>query len=137
MEATQRSDGDTTVRRGLVEHHLAHSDEVLDGGRLVLSIAGLELGIFRVQGSIKVYENRCLHQGGPVCQGKIVPRVEEVIDRRQKSRGYRFSETKTHIVCPWHGFEYDLQTGEHPGKAAIRLRGFKAFERDGEIYAYL
>ena len=36
-----------------------------------------------------------------------------------------------HIVCPWHGYEFDVRTGEHPGDATMRLR--KAYVRtEGE-----
>ena len=118
-------------------YRLARSTEVPDGGRLVLDVSGTELGVFRVHGVIKVYENRCAHQGGPVCQGKILPRVEEVLDETRASHGYRFAASTKHLVCPWHGFEYDLDTGEHPGHAGVRLRGFDAFERDGDIYVLL
>ena len=31
------------------------------------------------------------------------------------SRGMYFSDTETHFVCPWHGYEYDLRTGEFVG----------------------
>ena len=26
--------------------------------------------------------------------------------------GLFFSETEMHFVCPWHGMEYDMKTGE-------------------------
>jgi nitrite reductase (NADH) small subunit len=48
-----------------------------------------------------------------------------------------FSETQTHIVCPWHGYEFDLKTGEHPGSAKHRLRKANLKIQDGEIYVVL
>jgi nitrite reductase/ring-hydroxylating ferredoxin subunit len=27
-----------------------------------------------------------------------------------------------HVVCPWHGYEFDVRTGVHPGNPRARLR---------------
>jgi len=40
-------------------------------------------------------------------------------------------------VCPWHGYEYDIRTGEHPADARLRLRGIDVEERGGEILVRL
>jgi hypothetical protein len=39
--------------------------------------------------------------GGPVCQGKVIPRVEEELARSNR-RSLRFIKSNN-IVCPWHG----------------------------------
>lgn len=115
------------------------SSEVPEGGRLIIDLAGLDgagltIGIFRFQGKLYAYENRCAHEGGPVCQGKIVPRVTEIIDEGGASRGFAFDEERLHIVCPWHGYEYDIQTGAHPGKASAKLRRVTVEENPSGIY---
>jgi nitrite reductase/ring-hydroxylating ferredoxin subunit len=94
---------------------------VPEGGRLVVDVGEKTIGIFRVDGNLYAWENVCAHQGGPVCQGKMIPRVTEVIDKGGESRGLAFDESHPHIVCPWHGFEYDIKTGVHPGRPAARL----------------
>jgi nitrite reductase/ring-hydroxylating ferredoxin subunit len=48
-----------------------------------------------------------------------------------------FSENHTHVVCPWHGFEFDLRTGEHPGSARHRLRKAGLKIDSGEIYVVI
>ena len=45
-----------------------------------------------------------------------------------------FDEDDMHIVCPWHGYEYHLETGEHVCNAALRLKKFKVTARDGGLY---
>lgn len=110
------------------------SSEVTEGGRLVVDVAGLTVGIFRFQRKLYAYQNRCAHMGGPVCQGKIVPRVTEVIDENSASRGFAFDETHLHIVCPWHGYEYDIVTGEHPGRPSARLLRVAVEENPSGIY---
>ena len=108
-------------------------EKVPEGGRLVVDVGETTIGIFRVDGKLYAYLNRCAHQGGPVCQGKIIPRVTEVIDGGGESHGFAFDESSPHIVCPWHGFEYDIKTGVHPGRPAarlIRVRGGRSGRRD-------
>ena len=48
-----------------------------------------------------------------------------------------FSQEHTHIVCPWHGYEFDLKTGRHPGSARHRLRKANLEITDGEVYVVL
>lgn len=110
------------------------SNEVPEGGRLIVDVAGMTIGIFRFQGKLYAYQNRCPHQGGPVCQGKIVPRVTEVIDEQGASRGFAFDESRLHIVCPWHGYEYDIQTGTHPGKSSAKLLRVTVEENSSGMY---
>ena len=88
-----------------------------EGGYRVLRVDDFEFGIFRQGERLVAYENYCPHDGGPVCQGKVIPRVEEELGPDQTSRGLRFSSEKRNIVCPWHGWEFDVSTGRHCGCA--------------------
>lgn len=110
------------------------SDRVLEGGRLVVDVGDKTIGVFRVGGELHAWENKCSHQGGPVCQGKIIPRVTEVIEPGGESHGFAFDESKLHIVCPWHGFEYDIRTGIHPGRPSARLIRVAVEEGTDGIY---
>jgi nitrite reductase/ring-hydroxylating ferredoxin subunit len=110
------------------------SERVPEGGRLVIDIGDKTIGVFRVDGKLYAWENRCPHQGGPVCQGKIVPRVTEIIEAGGESRGFAFDESSLHIVCPWHGFEYDIKTGVHPGRPAAKLIRVAVEEAADGIY---
>lgn len=110
------------------------SDRVPEGGRLVVDVGDKTIGIFRVGGKLYAWNNKCAHQGGPVCQGKIIPRVTEVIEPGGESRGFTFDESKLHIVCPWHGFEYDIRTGIHPGRPSARLIRVAVEEGTDGIY---
>lgn len=95
--------------------------ELADGDYRIIAIGELEVGIFRLGERLVAYENRCPHHGGPVCQGKLFNGVEEIIMPDQTSRGLRFSKDR-HVVCPWHGYEFNLDTGRHPGDPRVRLR---------------
>ncbi len=109
-------------------------ERVPEGGRLVVDVGETTIGIFRVGGNLYAYLNKCAHQGGPVCQGKIIPRVNEVIDAGGESHGFAFDEAHLHIVCPWHGFEYDIKTGVHPGRRSARLISVPVEETADGIY---
>jgi len=109
-------------------------EKVPEGGRLVVDVGETTIGIFRADGRLYAYLNRCVHQGGPVCQGKIIPRVDEVIDERGESHGFKFDEEDLHIVCPWHGFEYSIKTGVHPGRPSARLNSVPVEEGSDGIY---
>jgi nitrite reductase/ring-hydroxylating ferredoxin subunit len=111
----------------------ALSEDVLEGGRVVVAVDGIEVGIFRVDGELYAWENRCMHAGGPVCQGKLINRVVERLDDQQRSLGDHFAD-ELHIVCPWHGYEYDVRTGQHPADPGVRLRSIEVSEHEGEIH---
>ena len=51
--------------------------EFAEGGYRVLRVDSFEFGIFREGDRLVAYENHCPHDGGPACQGKVIPRVEE------------------------------------------------------------
>ena len=110
--------------------------DIADGDYRIFAVEELEVGIFRTGSKVLAYENVCPHAGGPVCQGKIFHQVEEIITPDKKSAGLRFGRER-HIVCPWHGYEFDLATGCHPGDASVRLTPVKVAVRDGQIYLSL
>ncbi|RZT85346.1 nitrite reductase/ring-hydroxylating ferredoxin subunit [Pseudonocardia sediminis] len=112
---------------------VAGSDEIPERGRLVVEIGNTTLGIFRFRGELRAYENVCAHQGGPACQGRIVQRVREKLDASRRSQGLVFDEDSMHVVCPWHGFEYEVATGRHPGRPDYALRSFPVEESGGRI----
>ena len=49
------------------------------------------------------------------------------------SRGLRFSK-KRNIVCPWHGWEFDIESGRHCGDPKYRLRPVDVKVRDNRVY---
>jgi nitrite reductase/ring-hydroxylating ferredoxin subunit len=102
----------------------------------VVAVDGLEIGIFRLGKKVVAYKNECPHYGGPVCQGRIFNQTEELIGTDGTSQGLRFSDTRN-IVCPWHGYEFNLETGCHPGDSSVRLQPIEVTVRDSRIYLQL
>ena len=122
---------------GVPELYVGNEAEFDEGGRKVIDHDGLEIGVFRIKGRFFAYENHCAHQGGPVCQGRIFKRVEEDLAPDGTSAGFKYSADRVHIVCPWHGYEYDLETGALPTNGKVRLRTFEVTIRDGDVYVAL
>lgn len=110
------------------------SSDLSERGRLVVDAGETSIGIFRVDGELHAFENRCPHVGGPVCQGLMVPRVVELLDEKRAIAGSVFDETDMHIACPWHGSEFSIRTGVHAGFADIKLRRVPVEEVGGRIY---
>lgn len=74
----------------------------------ILDIEGREIGITQLKnGEFRAVRNVCPHKGAPVCKGTICgtslpSAVGELIYGREGEI----------LACPWHGYEFDLITGE-------------------------
>ncbi len=98
-------------------HPVAKEGEIPPGGRKIVAVGPLQIGLFNVGGEIVAYRNACPHAGAPVCSGRIsgtsLPsRVYE----------YLYGREGTILRCPWHGWEFDLRTGEHIVDPKNRLK---------------
>lgn len=108
--------------------------EIKDGERRIVMAGATEVGVFRHEGRFYAYSNYCVHQGGPACEGLVIAKVEERILPDKTSRGLYFSDTDMHFVCPWHGYEYDLKTGECVADRRLKLRTYELVEKGDELY---
>jgi nitrite reductase (NADH) small subunit len=118
----------------MAEYHAGRLDELKERGRLLVKCGDAEIGIFLVDSELHAWHNECAHRGGPVCQGRVLKRVVEPVASDGTVRTSQYHAEDTHIVCPWHGYEYNIRTGEHPGHAALKLRKADVSVRDGEVY---
>ncbi len=116
------------------EIFVAREDEIAEGGRKVIDAGGIEIGVFRFEGHFHAWRNECPHQGGPVCQGPLFKASEGRLDEEKRSLGVHFKPGTLNIVCPWHGFEFDVRTGRHAGIGTIRLARHEVTLREGDVY---
>ncbi len=105
-----------------------------DNDRVIVRDGALEIGVFHRNGEYYAYRNECLHQGGPACEGLVMGKVEEIIAPDRTCIGERFSEDEMHFVCPWHGYEYDLRTGEFVVDRARALQKFDVVRKGEGVY---
>jgi len=116
------------------EYQVGRIADFAERSGVLVRAGGIEVGVFLVKGRLHAYENRCRHQGGPVCTGEIVGRYEQVVLPDGTVGGERFADDEVRIACPWHGWEYDLETGECTADRRFRLRRIEVRQRDGEAY---
>lgn len=76
--------------------------------------------------------NRCPHQAGPLCHGKLWSALEASVPGEYKTS--RDGET---LTCRWHGWEFDIRTGQSwcdPERLRVRAYEVKV-EPGNEIAA--
>jgi nitrite reductase/ring-hydroxylating ferredoxin subunit len=116
------------------EIFVSEASALNEGERKVFAVGKREVGVYRVNGQLYAYENHCAHQGGPACEGMMMPKVEEVLGEDKTFRMQRFNYDEWHIVCPWHAWEYDLKTGEFVVDRGRRLTKYEVIEKGGKIF---
>ncbi len=118
----------------MAETFVGRLQEFSDGMQRIIEVDGIEIGVFYKNGQFYGYENMCLHQGGPACEGITIPKVEDIIQPDKTCTGARFVEEELHFVCPWHGYEYNLDTGQFVGDKDMSLRKFEVIQKGDEIF---
>jgi len=121
----------------MAEVLVCNSESLQEGRVLLWRHDSIEVGLFRRKGKIYCYRNVCPHQGGPACEGVRRSAVEDLFTEEGLFAGQRYNDDDVHIVCPWHGYEFHLDTGRHVGDPNIGLQKFETVERDGAIYVFL
>jgi 3-phenylpropionate/trans-cinnamate dioxygenase ferredoxin subunit len=108
------SDPHASSRRYVV----AHVGDIAPGERRIVRVRGRSYGVFNVGGEFHALLNRCPHQGGELCKGPLQIFVEADAPGRA-----RFDGSKAFIQCPWHGWEFDIRTGQsYADPARMRVR---------------
>ncbi|MFI5268649.1 MAG: Rieske (2Fe-2S) protein [Chloroflexota bacterium] len=99
-------------------HPVAGVDDLPAGQVREVEVDGRKLALANVRGQVYALGGVCLHQGGPVGQGRI-------------RGGY--------VVCPWHAYMYDPKDGSvaHPKGETARLQTYPVEVEDGQIYVSL
>jgi 3-phenylpropionate/trans-cinnamate dioxygenase ferredoxin subunit len=114
-------------------HDVAAVENLREGDRLVVEVAGRSVGVFRVDGDLHAVLNRCPHAGAPVCEGRITGRVVA-----SPTGQVHYDADALTLRCPWHHWEFDLPTGRAvaPG-VRQRLKVFETRVADGRIQVRL
>lgn len=82
--------GDNPMQRFV---KLATLDELPVGSAREVEFEGRVYALFNVNGVISAIDGICPHQGGPLAEGHM---------------------HGTTVTCPWHGWQFDVQTGKTP-----------------------
>lgn len=116
------------------EYRVGASSEFAAGVMRLVQVAGREIGVIRLRsGEMRAVMNRCPHKGAPICRG-IVGGVWASSGPGELS----FDGRRDVLVCPWHGFEFSLTTGQELfWHRPAKLRLYEVEERDGEVVVTL
>jgi 3-phenylpropionate/trans-cinnamate dioxygenase ferredoxin subunit len=110
---------------------VARQSEIPVGGRKLFKVRGREIVVFNVKGEFSAFLNRCPHKGAELCFGVIVGLVES--DARGE---YRYSRAGEMLRCPYHGWEFDLKTGQsYCEPDSVKARQYNVAVEDGETLA--
>jgi len=112
----------------MTRHVVATVEEVAPGTSKLVQVKGREIGVFNVDGDFYALANRCPHEGGSLCQGRITGLV--------KSEGpgqYSIERKGEFLRCPWHGWEFDIRTGQsYCDPNSVKIRQFQIAVEPGE-----
>jgi nitrite reductase (NADH) small subunit len=76
-------------------------------------IGGKEVALANVNGTFHAISNVCLHRGGPLGQGLL----------------------ENHVInCPWHGWQFDVTTGQAIQNLTVGVACYPVEVRDGEVF---
>jgi len=78
----------------------------------IVCLSGERVAIFKYEGKISAVSNVCQHQNGPLGEGKIVYGC---------------------ITCPWHGYQYQPDTGASPPPFVEKVPTFNVRVKDGRV----
>ncbi len=74
--------------------------DIKPGEARTVECAGRTLALCNAEGRIHALDNTCLHRGGPLGEGFI---------------------DGTLLTCPWHGWQYDVATGQAKMNPAAKV----------------
>ncbi len=71
---------------------IARIDECPSGAAIERVAAEHVIALFNVEGTLFALDGVCPHQGGPLGNGILCGEI---------------------VTCPWHGWQFNVRTGEH------------------------
>ena len=74
--------------------------DVPEGAGKTVEVAGKRIALFNVGGKFYAIDNACKHRGGPLGEGEV---------------------DGSTVICPWHGWEYDVTTGANLDDASVKV----------------
>jgi nitrite reductase (NADH) small subunit len=106
------------------------SDIKKDHEPVLVELGDETIAVYRHDGKYLAFRNRCPHQGGPASEGVVMGNVECEILEGGKRREY-VSDKRFNIACPWHGVEFDIETGLCIATPRLRLKTYPVVQ-DGD-----
>lgn len=111
---------------------VARASEIGPGEFRLVEVKRRSIGLFNVNGRFVAALNVCPHELAPVCRGRVGGTTLP-----SPPGEYRWGREGEILACPWHGWEFDLLTGEALADPRIRLRLYPVRVEDDTVYVTL
>ena len=92
---------------------VAELSEIPEDSGKVVDVEGHCLALFKIDGKVHTIDNTCPHRMGPLGEGDLEGRV---------------------VSCPWHGWRFDVTTGQNPDFPAAKVPCFKASVEGSTVF---
>lgn len=117
----------------MTERHAIADVEEFEGdeSRVIAEVEGQEIAVFRHEGEYYALANFCIHQAGPLCEGAL----SGSISTDEDGWDWVYDDEERYIVCPWHGWMFDIETGRSPKDERYAVPTYDAVVENGTVYA--
>jgi nitrite reductase/ring-hydroxylating ferredoxin subunit len=88
-------------------HVVCRVSELPPGERRIVEIGKRSIGVFNIAGEFYAIRNLCPHQLAPLCKGKVTGYCAP-----SPVGEYHWGREGEIVRCPWHGWEFDIRTGQ-------------------------
>jgi nitrite reductase/ring-hydroxylating ferredoxin subunit len=117
----------------MTKHIICEEEEIEPGERILVELEGRDIAIFNVDGELFCYTNWCVHQAGPICQGTLSGTRKASFDPKTLKTSLKWEKEGEIISCPWHGWEYDIKSGDCLSRTRRRLITHDVRRTDGTV----
>jgi len=100
------------------------------GARKIVQLGSASVGVFNVKGSFFAIRNYCPHEGAELCRGKLSGTNEPT----DQCGEYCWGREGMILRCPWHAWEFDLETGVSIFDEKFRVKTYSTSIRDGKLW---
>jgi nitrite reductase/ring-hydroxylating ferredoxin subunit len=98
-----------------------------DGVMQVVGLGRREACVLRLGEDVFAFLNRCPHAGAKLCNGRVMRELGGAAGHPRVDTARRV------IACPWHGWEFEPESGGAVADPAMRLRTWSARVVDGRV----
>ena len=115
----------------MVRYVAVKTSDVPAGGNKVVTVGGREIVIFHANGEFFALLNRCPHEGAPLSHAVCVAHLQS-----SEPGEFKRSRVGELLRCPWHGWEYDMRTGQSycdPSRIKVRAYPVTVVRGDGLV----
>jgi nitrite reductase/ring-hydroxylating ferredoxin subunit len=110
-------------------HTVGRTEELAEGKHIVVKVDNKEIGVFREDDRYYAILNVCPHAYAPIAaSGRVEPLLTAEGDG-----SYHLDKERKVLRCPWHHWEFELESGQAICHMKQRLRTFAVEAENGFI----